>query len=79
MRFDGNLNVQPQCKRHLFTLSGFTDDSWFHRTLWMLDDDRRLLGYTSAFTSPRSYFFVKDVDPRHLRATTKTLLSRRGS
>lgn len=63
VRFDGNLNIQPQCKRHLFTISGFTDDSWFYRTLWMLDDDRRLLGYTSSFTSPRSHFFVKHVDP----------------
>ncbi|MGB2819924.1 MAG: PQQ-binding-like beta-propeller repeat protein, partial [Phycisphaerae bacterium] len=62
MRFNTKLERQPKANRHLFAISGLLDDSWFYRTLWMYDDDRRMPGIT-AFEGPKSYYVNHAYNP----------------
>ncbi len=36
VRLDRSLAEQPTGARHLFSSAGFVDDSWWHRTYWLL-------------------------------------------
>jgi len=36
LRLDRSLAAQPPTVRHLFSSAGFVDDSWWHRTYWLL-------------------------------------------
>jgi hypothetical protein len=62
MRFNTKLERQPKANRHLFAISGLLDDSWFYRTLWMYDDDRRMPGI-NAFEGPKSYYVNHAYNP----------------
>jgi outer membrane protein assembly factor BamB len=38
LMFDDQFKQQPSAQRHLFSPTGFLDDSWWHRSYWLFGD-----------------------------------------